>query len=180
MGKIILVLFIAFCSVVSGQTGDCGADFLQKEMEKRKSAFSQMYRPGNIIEDFNFGNIHLYDFKADHTLIFFWKTDCPFCKKLLAEMKLILQKNDSRKVQVIGVCLDEEKNDWEKHDFVTSNPYPNLLNIYAEKGYFSSIAMQYHIYATPSMIILNNTYQFQKLPKNQDELRDMFGCNPIQ
>ncbi|WP_294304315.1 thioredoxin-like domain-containing protein [uncultured Chryseobacterium sp.] len=177
MGKIILVLLIAFCSSVSGQSGDCSADFLQKEMENRKAAFSQMYRPGNLMEDHNFGNTRLYDFKSEHTLIFFWKTDCPFCKKLLAEICLILQKNNSEKVQVIGVCLDEDKSNWEKHEFVTSGTYPNLLNVYADKSYFSNIAIQYHIYATPSMIILNDEHRFEKLPKNQDELRIMFGYN---
>ncbi|WP_294198474.1 TlpA disulfide reductase family protein [uncultured Chryseobacterium sp.] len=173
----ILIILIAFCSSVSGQSGDCGADFLQKEMESRKTLFSQMYRPGNLMENYDFGNVHLYDFKSEHTLVFFWKTDCPFCKKLLAEIRLILQKNDSTKVQVIGVCLDEDKSNWDKHEFVALNTSPNLLNIYADKGYFSDIAIQYHIYATPSMIILDDKHQFQKLPKNQDELRKMFGYN---
>lgn len=173
----LFILLMAFCSSVSGQSGNCGADFLQKEMESRKSAFSQMYRPGNRMEDYDFGDFRFYDLKSEHLLIFFWKTDCPFCKKLLAEIRLILQKNDSNKVQVIGICLDDDRSNWEKHSFVTSENYPNLRNIYAENGYFSNVAVQYHIYATPSMIILNNDHQFLKLPGNQNELRKMFHCD---
>lgn len=168
-----LFFFLLLCITVAGQSGGCTIKNLKQEQEQRKVAFSKMYKPGKTIEDITFGNTNLYSFASDKILIFFWKTDCPFCKNLLEEIKLILNNNTSDKVQVIGVSLNERKEAWEDHDFVKAK-YPNLLNIHEDKGYFGNLAVKYHIYATPTMILLNKDHHFIKLPKNKEELRLMF------
>lgn len=171
MKKIFLALLV--CITVAGQSGSCNVENLQQELEQRKIAFSQMYKSGEPSEDIVFGSSSLYSFASDKVLIFFWKTDCPFCKNLLEEIKLILNNSTSDKVQVVGVSLDERKEVWDDHDFVKAK-YPNLLNIHEDKGYFGNLAVKYHIYATPTMIILDKEHQFVKLPRNKEELKLMF------
>lgn len=171
-GFIVFFLQAGFLSfkLIAQQSFECSVEDLQVEKESRQKAFRQMYSNQGKIENVNLGSCQLYEIQSRITLLIFWKTDCPYCKNLLETVSDLLENNKQDRLQVIAVCLNNENAAWEKHPFVTKK-YSNLINLNDGKGYFGELAKQLHVYATPTLLIIDNNHEILPLPKNVEQLK---------
>lgn len=106
MFRIAIILTLSFLSPVAAQNLCSDRISLEQEQKRRKEEFSKMYRPGEKSSNVMLGDLSLYDIKSENILMIFWRTDCPYCEKLLKLIDKSIVKSDPKELQIIMVCLD--------------------------------------------------------------------------
>lgn len=120
--------------------------------------------PNITLPDENGNEINLANINAEKILLIFYASWCPHCKDLLPEIhKLYKEQNN---FEVVAVSLDEKREDWIT--FITDNKL-DWINISDLKGWGSSAARDYFIYATPTMFLLNSELNIIGKPTNISE-----------
>jgi thioredoxin-related protein len=169
----IISFFYCYSIVAVAQLSDsCLTNVKIRESTLRKAAFAKMYVPGKKIANVLLGTKYLYNLNG-MTVLVFWKTDCPFCTNLIGVLKEVLQQQTAN-VKIIAVCLDTDKSNWQQQEFVKLK-FSNLINLCDGQGFLGEIATVYHVYATPTMLLLDKNHCFIKLPKNVEELRGILN-----
>lgn len=168
-----IVFFLKYLIVYCQQPSiRLSQETIQDELSYRKETFGKSYIPGKVLVTDSIVPEVLERLDATTNLIIFWKTDCPYCKNLLAVVDGLLQKTTPAQLQVVAYCLDNDTVQWQKHEFVQKQ-YKHLQNLCDGKGYWGTTAQALSIFATPTMIVLNKNRQYVKLPKNVKELEEL-------
>lgn len=84
---------------------------------------------------------------------------------------LILEKQQffkNNQIKIIGVSVDESREDWEKF---SGNYRLEWINTH-EAGFESQLANDYNLFATPTMFLLNENYKIIAKPMTSRELQD--------
>lgn len=128
---------------------------------KKAPAFSTSDRNGELIK--------LDKIKSDYTLIIFWSSSCPHCIEMLPMVKNICESSiDEKKMQVVTVSLDTKKEEWITALDAGNYPWINTCDL---KGWDSQVAVDYNIYATPTMFLLNKNKEIVSKPITFNELK---------
>ncbi len=172
MQKYCMVLFVcAWLPGIPGVFGQCTQDS-QAEMLQRKELFKKFYVAGNPIPNVQLDTIAVHGLTATTNMVVFWKPDCPYCKNLLAVADSLLQKYNAGQLQVLAICLDHDKAEWQNHPFVQKR-YSNLHQYCDGRGYSGEAAVAYHVFATPTMLLFNRKHELMALPKSVKELEGL-------
>ena len=113
--------------------------------------------PGSVAPDFkgvtlNGDTLSLHGIKARVKLLDFWASWCEPCRRETPNVRKIYQKYHDKGLEIIGVSLDDKKQEWAKamkNDKVT---WPNVSDL---KGKNSEIAARYFIRGIPHTILLD-------------------------
>ena len=113
--------------------------------------------PGSVAPDFkgvtlNGDTLSLPGIKARVKLLDFWASWCEPCRRETPNVRKIYQKYHDKGLEIIGVSLDDKKQEWAKamkNDKVT---WPNVSDL---KGKNSEIAARYFIRGIPHTILLD-------------------------
>ena len=151
----------------------------QCENEERKSealARLEKYEAmqiGQTAMDFVLPNLQGEDIKLsatkkDKILIVFWASWCPHCKELIKELNVWYTPEKQALWQVYALSIDEDKQ--ELKDFVSAQniQLPILCNY---MGWDTQAVIDYNIYATPTMIVLNKELEIIDKPVRISELK---------
>ena len=112
--------------------------------------------------------VNLYNINSDYTLILFWASWCPHCTKILSEIQKLSKLYPKTKLEIIAISLDTNKEDWM--NFLNNKNY-NWINCSELKGWESKVAIDYNIYATPTMILLDKDKNIIAKPRTVTELK---------
>ena len=113
--------------------------------------------------------IRLSKIKSDYTLVIFWASWCPHCNTMLPEIHNIYQSSiDPKVMQVFSVSLDNEKGKWTAA--LQEGNY-SWVNVSELLGWDSKSAVDYNVYATPTMFLLDKKKQILAKPITLDELK---------
>lgn len=88
------------------------------------------------------------------TLLIFWESDCPHCRKAMPEFIRLYKQYHPKGLEVFAVSLDTDKTKWKS--FVDAN-YLNWNNIVLPEG--SSAHADYFIQYTPTVVLINGKGQ---------------------
>ena len=94
----------------------------------------------------------LYDVDADYTVLYFWRYDCPACKKSTPVMKEFFSKWADKGVKIFSVCTkgeDELGKCWEYVDEQQTGDWVQVVDPY--QRYYKA----YDIKSTPSIFLLD-------------------------
>lgn len=94
----------------------------------------------------------LYDVDADYTVLYFWRYDCPACKKSTPYMKEFFEKYADRGVKIFSVCTkgaDEIGKCWEYVDEQETGDWIQVADPY--QRFYKA----YDIKSTPSIFLLD-------------------------
>ncbi len=118
-------------------------------------------------EDLDGKMIDLDSIKAEKTLLVFWASWCPHCTQTLPTLKKYYDPDNTQKLQIIAISIDEDKKDVEQaiHD----KKYP-WINIAELKGWDGPIVEQYGVVATPTFFLLDKNKKIIAKPVSPDEL----------
>ena len=100
--------------------------------------------------------ITLYDVDADYTVLYFWRYDCPACKKSTPHMKDFYTKWKDRGVKIFSVCTkgaDELGKCWEYVDENETGDWVQVADPY--QRYYKA----YDIKSTPTIFLLDKDKQ---------------------
>ncbi len=109
----------------------------------------------------------LSEMTSDYTLLFFWATWCPHCKitlpHLVASENIFKQAN----MNIITVSVDSDKD--KVTNFIKENNLP-WETICECKGWDGDIVVDYAVFATPYMVIVDKNMKIVQKPYNEEKL----------
>jgi len=142
---------------------------LQTRLEKYAELTVGKKAPDFTTLDENGEPIRLDKIKSNYTLIVFWSSSCPHCNEMLPMIKNLCESSiDVKKMQVITVSLDTKKDEWITALEAGNYPWINTSDL---KGWDSEVAVDYNIYATPTMFLLNKNKEIVSKPITFNELK---------
>jgi peroxiredoxin len=127
--------------------------------------------PNIILPDSSDSMIELSEIDAEKTLIIFYASWCLHCQTLLPQVYDLYKDQKEKKFEVLAVSIDTSKTDWL--NFVRTNNF-NWVNVSDLKGWDGQAVLDYYIYATPTMLLVDKEKRLLILPKNLDEIKS-FG-----
>lgn len=141
---------------------------VQKRINQSKNLSVGAHAPNFEIQDASENTISLAGINSEKTLLIFYASWCPHCQTLLPEINMLYNNQTEKKLEVIAVSIDENKEDWLK--FVNDN---NLtwINVCDGFGWDGKLASKYSIYATPTMFLLDNEKKIISKPISIKELK---------
>jgi len=129
--------------------------------------------PNIILLDENGDEINLATIEAERILLIFYASWCPHCKDLLPEIHKLYKEKKS--FEVVAISLDEKKEDWIS--FISKNNL-DWINVSDLKGWESKVALDYYIYATPTMFLLGEKMKIIGKPITLVELVKQLPLKP--
>lgn len=90
--------------------------------------------------------------KAKVKIIDFWASWCGPCRLNNPELKKIYNEFHDKGLEIIGVSLDEEKEDWE---YAIEKDGLEWVNVSSLKGWDCDVARLYNVKGVPALFILN-------------------------
>jgi thiol-disulfide isomerase/thioredoxin len=142
---------------------------LQTRLEKYAELSDGKTAPAFSILDRNGKMVDLTGITSKYTLVLFWASWCPHCAETLPEINGIYQKTDRSKLEIIAVSLDKEKAEWEK---TLSEKNYSWINCCDFLGWDSPVAVNYNVYATPTMFLLDSEKKIFAKPITLSELKN--------
>src|SRR5690606_5524770 len=107
----------------------------------------------------------LSDIKSDYSVVIFGASWCPACPSELKHIARVYNKWKSQNVEVVFVSLDEDKDTFKK--FVS--PFP-FISICDYQKWESSPVKNYHVFATPTIYLLDNEREIVLRPNAVNQL----------
>lgn len=149
---------------------------LQTRLTKYAELANGKDAPEFEITDLSGNIVKLSKIKTDYTLVIFWASWCPHCAETLPEIHKIYQKNEKSKFEVVSISLDKEKTEWEKAVKELGFIWINCCDM---KGWDSPAAIDYNVYATPTMFLLDKQKKIVSKPITINELRNALTSEKI-
>ena len=113
--------------------------------------------------------VSLYDTEADYTVLYFWRYDCPACKKSTPQMKEVYEKWKERGVEIFSVCTkgaDELGECWDYVDEHGLGQWVQAVDPY--QRYYRA----YDIKSTPTMFVLDRDHRIVMKNLSVEQLGD--------
>ncbi len=175
MGFSKLVLHIAKNNILGKFPGTNSEKFLlQHELNLIVKLAVGKQAPDFTTKTLNGKKIHLYDVKADTTLLVFWASWCPHCTESLPKLKKFYNPSNTNHLQIIAISVDDNKKPVEKAIHDEGYLWPNIAEL---NGWESSIPVLYGINATPSYFLLDKNKRIIAKPANIEELENILKKN---
>jgi thiol-disulfide isomerase/thioredoxin len=141
---------------------------LQTRLEKYAELSVGKKAPEITLPDQSGNQVTLSSFKSEYTLVIFWASWCPHCIEILPDIhKLYKESINSSKMKVLSVSIDTEMEDWVEILNRDNYVWASVSDL---KGWDSSAAIDYNIYATPTMFLLDKAKNIVAKPITRSEL----------
>ena len=141
---------------------------LQTRLKKYAELSNGKDAPEFEMTDLNGNLVKLSGIKSEYTLVLFWASWCPHCAETMPEIQKIYTQKDKSKLEIIAVSLDKEKADWEKSVKELNLTWLNCCDL---KSWDSQAAIDYNVYATPTMFLLDKNKKIIAKPITLNELK---------
>jgi thiol-disulfide isomerase/thioredoxin len=110
--------------------------------------------PEMILLDTNEVPVSLYQSEARYTIIYFWDTDCSFCKKESPRLKAFYDENHIKyDLQVYAVCIDTSMTGWKKYIRETGF---NWINVNGYLSLTEDFHDLYDVHSSPVIYLLDD------------------------
>ncbi len=118
------------------------------------------------------GPLILSEMKEPLIMVLFWASWCQHCNEMLPEIRKIYEQYKSKGFEVISISLDEDPKEYQKA--IDSGHY-SWINYSELKGWDCSIAYDFGIRATPTMILMDQNKRIIGKPRNPQHLRQLIS-----
>ncbi|MCG6915812.1 TlpA family protein disulfide reductase [bacterium BMS3Abin03] len=126
--------------------------------------------PDVILPDSTGSLVELSKINSDKILIVFYASWCPHCKNVLPKINEVFKDQKEKKFEVIAISLDTIRTDWL--NFIRSNDM-DWINVSDLKGWDGKVPLDYFIFGTPTMFLINKSDEVIGRPKSVEELEKM-------
>lgn len=141
---------------------------LQTRLKKYAELSVGKDAPEIIVPDINGAKVKLSRINAEYTLVVFWASWCPHCLDMLPKIHNIYENSASLpKLQILTVSIDKEKEEWIAALEAGNYTWLNASDL---NGWNSQAAIDYNVYATPTMYLLDKNKKIVAKPITYNEL----------
>jgi len=100
------------------------------------------------------GNLHkLSDYRGQYVVVDFWAAWCGICRTENPKMESLYNIYKDKNVEIIGVCLDENTDNWKK---VVMEDQLTYIQLIENEAFSSKVAGTYGITSVPFMMLLDS------------------------
>ncbi|HLF14152.1 MAG TPA: thioredoxin family protein [Bacteroidota bacterium] len=136
----------------------------------------KLFTPGAVLPDIllpdSSGNvIDLKRLPAKRFLVVFYSGACRHCRTLIPKLKEAYDGRTSKETEVLGVSLDTDRDGWLG---LVRQERLGWLSVSDLLGWISPVSRNYHIYATPTMVVVDNEMRMIAAPATVEEARKWF------
>ncbi|OGU84861.1 MAG: hypothetical protein A2W11_12185 [Ignavibacteria bacterium RBG_16_35_7] len=142
---------------------------LDKRIEQSKKFKVGVIVPNIVIPDLSGLVIELYKIKSEKLLIVFYASWCQHCQTLLPQINEFYKSQKEKKFEVLAISIDTSKTDWL--NFVKNNNLNNWINACDLEGWEGKATIDYFIYATPTMFLIDKEKKLIGMPKTIEEIK---------
>jgi len=128
------------------------------EIEFKGDIFAPGYETNNIPK-------RLSNIKSNYIVVVFGASWCPQCPQELSKISGLYKKWKAQSVEVVFVSLDEDEKIFKSFTGV----FP-FISICDYKKWESPVAKDYHVFATPTIYLLNNKREILLRPNSVSQL----------
>ncbi len=133
----------------------CENENIDNEVMKRLKNYQNLSvgkpAPGVSVPDTTGKMIDLQQFSNDYLLIIFWASWCPHCSELMPQLKEVYRKYRPH-LEMLAISIDHDPEAYRKALKEGNYPWINACDL---KGWGSKPAVDFNIYATPTMFLLD-------------------------
>ncbi len=126
------------------------------------------------------GPVIMSDIPEKFVLVLFWASWCPHCNEILPDFKKLYEAYHPAGFEIVAISIDKEKAAYTSA--LAKGQYP-WINYSELKGWDCSIAYDYGIRATPTMVLLDGERKIVAKPRNLGilvETLNQQGLRPIR
>jgi peroxiredoxin len=133
----------------------CGSDVAEL-VASRMEGYRKMAL-GSTVPDFEVrdlkGRVHrLSDLGNPYVLVMFWASTCEHCRGMIPELRRWYLEENSKDLEVVAISIDSLESACRDYAETAEMPW---ITAHAMLGWHSSLADDYHVYATPAMFLLD-------------------------
>jgi thiol-disulfide isomerase/thioredoxin len=107
-----------------------------------------------------------------YTLVVFWATTCPHCNKMIPRLKEWYVESREADLEVLAISIDTSRSAWRERSAELDLPW---INCNESGGWNGKVAMDYNIYATPTIFLLDRDRKILAKPVTFYEFRKETG-----
>ena len=144
---------------------------LDKRIEQTKRFKVGYVVPNIVVQDLSGKLVELNKIKSEKTLIIFYASWCPHCKTLVPQVYKVYKEQREKKFEVMAISIDTSKTDWQ--NFIKTNGMDEWLNVCDLKGWDGKAAVDYFLYATPTMFLVDKNRKLIGMPKTVEEIKNL-------
>ena len=101
----------------------------------------------------------LSDIKADYKIVYFWRPDCPHCKKTTPELIDFYKEWKEAGVEVIAICMKFTKEVPKCWEYLDGKEDMDLWYNLVDPLHKSKYATIYHVKSTPQIFVLDSNHK---------------------
>jgi peroxiredoxin len=148
----------------------CVSDQEESKLRKRIEGFRLMgvgkTAPDFTMPDLKGNDITLSLLPGQLKLVVFWASWCPHCTEMMPSINEITGKYGEDQLSVVAVSIDSEKDELKA---AIKDKKLDWLNVCDYNGWDSKTVSDYHIYATPTMYLLDENLNILAKPADAAE-----------
>ncbi|MBI9036267.1 MAG: redoxin domain-containing protein [Bacteroidales bacterium] len=143
----------------------------KNELQEKLQAYQRLAigkaAPEIIMKDVKGNELQLSKIKAENTLVIFWASWCPHCKEILPELSEFYNSIDKKDLEIVAISLDKKPE--ELQEYLNQNK-SSLVHACDYKGWDTPAAIDYHIYSTPTLLLLDKNKNIIGRPENVSQV----------
>ncbi len=111
----------------------------------------------------------LSEMKSDYTLVIFWATWCEHCQITLPRLAAAGNIFKEAKIDIVAVSIDSDEDVLKNYLVENQLPWDVICEYKAWEG---KIVLDYSVFATPSMFLIDKDMNIVAKPFNEEKLYD--------
>ena len=143
---------------------------LKDKIERIRKLAIGKTAPEIIINRLDGNHLKLSDIKSECALVVFWASWCQHCSVMLPKLKGIYDEYRDKGLEIVAISIDKDKEAWQK---AMANGNYSWINHSELKGWDSRAAIDYNVWATPKMYLLDKEKEIIAKPLTVDELEEI-------
>lgn len=144
------------------------AEMVRERTESYRLLTEGMTAPDFVVRDTRGRNVVLSEIGNPYILVVFWATTCPHCRTVLPDLHAWYANENKLDVEVVAVSIDSSRHQYDQ--YLAGQPM-TWINAWEPLGWMGKVASDYHIYETPSMILLDGQRRILDKPGNFRQFR---------
>ena len=144
---------------------------LQTRLDNYKKLAEGKIAPDISVPDEKGDIINFSDIESKYTMVIFWATWCPHCTQMLPEIYELYKKQNVKNIEVLTISLDDDEGLWK--EYLTQHNF-DWLNASELKKWNSKSAIDYNIYATPTILLLDKNRKIISKPLTMHKIQQEF------
>lgn len=134
---------------------NCESDIVELVLSRMEGY--KLMTPGNqapdiILREMDGRTSQLSELDHSYVLVLFWSSTCEHCRDILPELKRWYESENIYDLEVLAISIDSSEISFKR---AVEQLDPTWINAHEPMGWQGKAPSEYHVYATPTMFLLD-------------------------